>query len=122
MRHGKKVKKLSRLESHRKALMRNLASSLIDYESVKTTIDKAKAVRPFVEKLITKAKKNTVHSKRLVARDIYIREILIKLFDDIALRYHNRNGGYTRIYRLGYRTNDGSEMALIELVPEILEK
>jgi large subunit ribosomal protein L17 len=100
--------------------MRNLALSLFKYESIETTIDKAKALRSFAEKIITKAKKNTLHSKRLVIRDIPERNIVVKLFDDIALRYQNRNGGYTRIYRLGFRTNDGAEMAIIELVPEML--
>jgi large subunit ribosomal protein L17 len=121
MRHKKTIKKLSRRESHRKSLMRNLAKDLFKYEAIQTTLEKAKAVRPFAEKLITKSKKNTVHSKRLVARDIVEREVLIKLFDDIALRYQNRPGGYTRIYRLGKRGNDGAERAIIELVPELLK-
>ena len=122
MRHGKKVNKLSRTSSHRKALMRNLATALFRYESIKTTIMKAKALRPYAEKIITKARKDDVAMRRLIARDIQDPEILTKLFEDLARRYMTRPGGYTRIFRLGFRTNDGSEMAIIELVPELLKK
>ncbi|OHD56748.1 MAG: 50S ribosomal protein L17 [Spirochaetes bacterium GWF1_49_6] len=122
MRHGKKVRKLSRTSSHRKALMQNLASALFNYESIKTTIQKAKALRPYAEKLITKARTDTVAMRRLLARTIKDDELLRKLFGDIALRYKERPGGYTRIFRLGFRSNDGTEMAMIELVPEMLKK
>lgn len=122
MRHGRKVKKLSRTSSHRRALMRNLALALLKYEQITTTVQKAKALRPYVEKLITKARVETVAQKRLVAKHIPERKVLVKLFDDIAKRYENRPGGYTRIYKLGKRSNDGAAMAIIELVPEILEK
>ncbi|MGA2142563.1 MAG: 50S ribosomal protein L17 [Brevinematales bacterium] len=122
MRHGDKISKLSRNTSHRKALLRNLASALFKYENIQTTIDKAKALRPYAEKIITKAKNDTLASKRAVNADIKDRDILKKLFEDLALRYKNRNGGYTRIYRLGKRITDGSEMAIIELVEESLVK
>lgn len=120
MRHGDKVKKLSRTYSHRKALLRNLAISLFKYESIKTTLAKAKALRPFAEKLITKARNDTIASRRLVFSRIRDKKVLKKLFEDIALRYKNRPGGYTRIYKLGKRISDGSEMAIIELVEEKL--
>ncbi len=122
MRHQKTIKKLSRKVGHRKALMNNLAQALFEYESIQTTVIKAKALRPFAEKLITKAKQNTLHAKRLIARYIKKREVLVKLFDDIAKRYEKRPGGYTRIMRLGQRINDGTEMGIIELVEENLKK
>lgn len=122
MRHGDKISKLSRNTSHRKALLRNLASALFKYENIQTTIDKAKALRPYAEKIITKAKSDTLASKRAVNADIKDRDILKKLFEDLAQRYKNRNGGYTRIYKLGKRITDGSEMAIIELVEESLVK
>jgi len=121
MRHGNKVKKLSRTTSHRRALVRNLATSLFKYERIITTVEKAKFIRPFAEKLITKAKTDTVASRRLVFQTIRDEAVLNKLFTDIAKRYQNRPGGYTRIIRLGYRSNDGAERAIIELVEEKLE-
>lgn len=116
MRHGKKIAKLSKSRSMRSALFRNLAQSLFKYESVKTTLTKAKALRPFAEKLITKAKTNSLHNKRLVLKKIYDRTIVVKLFDDIAPRFQNKPGGYLRISKLGFRPADGAEMAVIELV------
>jgi large subunit ribosomal protein L17 len=120
MRHNDKVKRLSRTYSHRKALLKNLAIALFKYESVRTTVEKAKALRPFAEKLITKAKNDTVASRRLVFSKLRDKKIVKKLFEDIAQRYKNRNGGYTRIYRIGTRPGDSSEMAIIELVEELL--
>jgi large subunit ribosomal protein L17 len=122
MKHGDKLKKLSRNRSHRRALFINLSTALLKYENIVTTLQKAKALRPYVEKIITKSKNNTIHSKRLIAEDIKDRAIVTKLFNDIAQRYKNRNGGYTRIYKLGYRKSDGAETAMIELVEEALEK
>ena len=122
MKHGDKVKKLSRNTSHRRALHKNLITALLKYENIKTTIQKAKALRPIVEKIITKAKKDTLQSKRLVNETLKDQKIMKKLFTDIAKRYQNRPGGYTRIYRLGFRANDGAEMAMIELVEENLQK
>ncbi len=122
MRHGNKIKKLSKTSSHRRAILRNLATSLFKYENIQTTVEKAKALRPYAEKIITKAKNNTLPAKRAVNQDIRDKLILNKLFEDLALRYKNRNGGYTRIYKLGKRISDGSEMAMIELVEESLVK
>lgn len=116
MRHGKKIAKLSRTKSARKALFRNLAQSIFKYESVKTTLTKAKAIRPFAEKIITKAKTNDLHHRRQVLAKMYEKSVVTKLFDDIAPRYINRNGGYLRITKLGQRQTDGAEMAIIELV------
>ena len=101
-------------------MLKNLAISLYKYESITTTVEKAKALRPFVEKLITKAKNDTVASRRLVFSRLRDEKIVKKLFEDIAQRYKNRNGGYTRIYKLGHRAGDASEMAIIELVEELL--
>lgn len=116
MRHGKKLAKLSRTRSARSALFRNLTQSLFKYESVKTTLTKAKAIRPYAEKIITKAKTNDLHHRRQIIQKIYDKSIVKKLFDDIAPRYTNRNGGYLRITKLGQRQTDGAEMAIIEFV------
>jgi len=116
MRHGKKIVKLGRTSAHRKALLRNLATNLLKRERMVTTIDKAKAVRPYVEKLITRAKEASVHNKREAAKRIQDRKVLIKLFDEIGPRFKERPGGYTRIMRLGLRPGDAAERAIIEFV------
>ncbi len=116
MRHGKKVAKLSRTKSARKALFRNLAQSIFKYESVTTTLTKAKAIRPYAEKIISKAKTNDLHHRRQVLAKIYDKDIVSKLFDDIAPRFAERQGGYLRITKLGQRKTDGAEMAIIEFV------
>ena len=116
MRHRKKGRQLSRTASHRKAFLRNMATSLFRHERVETTQAKAKELRPFAERLITLAKRGDVHARRLVGRKIADREILGKLFDDIGPRYESRPGGYTRILKTGSRRGDGAEMAFIELV------
>ena len=116
MRHRKKGRQLSRTASHRKAVLRNMATSLFRHERVETTQAKAKELRPFAERLITLAKRGDVHARRLVGRKIVDREILGKLFDDIGPRYESRPGGYTRILKTGSRRGDGAEMAFIELV------
>jgi large subunit ribosomal protein L17 len=97
-------------------MMRNLAESLFVHERIQTTEAKAKALRPYAERLITKAKKGTVHHRRQVLSDIENREVVHKLFADIGPRFAERNGGYTRILKLGQRSGDGAPMALIELV------
>jgi large subunit ribosomal protein L17 len=96
--------------------MANLASDLFLYEKVTTTHAKAKAVRPMAEKLITKARRGDLHSKRIVMKTITNRDAVVKLFDDLAPRYEDRPGGYTRITKLGPRRGDGAEEAIIELV------
>ena len=116
MRHRKKGRQLSRTASHRKAVLRNMVTSLFRHERVETTTAKAKELRPYAERLITLAKRNDLHSRRLAGRKIADREILGKLFDDIAPRFQDRPGGYTRVLKTGSRKGDGAEMALIELV------
>ncbi len=116
MRHRKKGRSLSRTASHRKATLRNLATSLFRHERIETTTAKAKELRPYAERLITLARTDDVHSRRLAARKIADREVLGKLFDDIAPRFLERPGGYTRILKVGHRKGDAAEMALIELV------
>lgn len=102
--------------AHQKLMLRNLAQSLFEHERIKTTEAKAKALRPYAERLITKAKKGSIHHRRQVASDIENRTIVHKLFDDIGPRFADRNGGYTRVLKLGQRNGDGAPMALIELV------
>ena len=116
MRHRKKGRQLSRTRSHRRATLRNLATSLFRHERIETTTAKAKELRPYAERLITLARRGDVHSRRLAATKIQDREVLGKLFDDIAPRYMERPGGYTRVLKLGNRTGDAAEMSLIELV------
>ena len=116
MRHRKKGRQLSRTRSHRKATLRNLATSLFRHERIETTTAKAKELRPYAERLITLARRGDVHARRLAAMKIQDREVLGKLFDDIAPRYSERPGGYTRVLKLGNRKGDAAEMSLIELV------
>jgi large subunit ribosomal protein L17 len=117
MRHQKTRHKLSRDSAHRKALLMNLSREVIDHERIKTTHAKAKAVRPEVEKLITLAKRGDLHARRrAMARLGQDKFVVYKLFEEIAPRYTERPGGYTRILKLGPRPSDATEMALIELV------
>jgi large subunit ribosomal protein L17 len=123
MRHRKKTVKLGRRADHRDALLANLACSLIEHNRIKTTVAKAKALRPYVEKLVTKARVNTVHSRRLVAgklgpNSLRVEKVVTKLFGDIAPANASRPGGYTRIIKLGPRTSDAAPMALIEFVEQ----
>ncbi len=116
MRHGVKGRKLSRSSSHRRALATAQATALLRVGRIETTVAKAKELRPYVESLITTAKGGTLHDRRLVAKDIHDREVLKKLFAEIAPKYASRNGGYTRIMRTGIRRGDSAPTALIELV------
>lgn len=117
MRHQRKTVKLGRKQGHRDALIANLAVSLIEHGRIKTTIAKAKAVRPFVEKLVTKAKTATLHSRRMALADLRHNEgAVAKLFTEIGPLNAERKGGYTRIVKLGQRRSDASEMAVIEWV------
>jgi large subunit ribosomal protein L17 len=102
--------------SHQKLLMANLATDLVMHEKVTTTVAKAKAVRPFAEKLITRARKGDLHARRVVLKTITDKAAVAKLFDELAPRYEGRPGGYTRITKLGPRRGDGAEEAIIELV------
>lgn len=116
MRHRVKGKKLGRTAAHRKATLRALSTALIKHKRIKTTVAKAKALRTFVEPLITKAKKDTVHSRRLIAREIHDKAVVQELFNEVIPKIGDRPGGYTRIVRLGNRVGDAAEMAIIELV------
>ncbi len=116
MRHRVKGKKLGRKAAHRRATLRALSTALIKHKRIKTTVAKAKALRMFVEPLITKAKKDTVHSRRLIAREIHDKAVVQELFNEVIPKIGDRPGGYTRIVRLGNRVGDAAEMALIELV------
>jgi large subunit ribosomal protein L17 len=116
MRHRNKGRQLSRTATHRAATLRNLATSLFRHERIETTTAKAKELRPYAERLITLARRGDVHARRLAGRKIQDRTVLGKLFDDIAPRYSERPGGYTRILKLGNRKGDAAEMSLIELV------
>ncbi len=116
MRHQVKGKKLGRDTSHRIALLRNLVTSLLEKERIRTTLAKAKAARPVAEKMITLGKNDTLHSQRQALRFIYKKSVVKKLFDELGPRFSERPGGYTRIIKLGPRAGDGSDMALLELV------
>jgi large subunit ribosomal protein L17 len=116
MRHRVAGKKLGRSSAHRKALFRNLVTELFRHEQIRTTEAKAKAIRPQAERLITLARRGDLHARRLVARDVQDPEILQKLFDELAERYEDREGGYTRIYKLGPRKGDAAPVVLISLV------
>ena len=116
MRHGISQRKLSRKSGHRKALFRNMAAALIKHEQIQTTLPKAKELRPYVEKLITLAKRGGLSNRRLAQSRLLDETQLKKLFDVLAERYSDRDGGYTRIIKAGYRASDASQMAIIELV------
>jgi len=116
MRHGKKVNHLGRTNSHRKAMMSNMANSLILHKRITTTLAKAKALRGYVEPIITKAKEDTTHSRRTVFSYLQNKETVTILFREIAEKVANRPGGYTRIIKMENRLGDNAEMALIELV------
>ena len=116
MRHRKRGRQLSRTAAHRRATLRNLATSLFEHERIETTVAKAKELRPYVERLITLARRGDLHARRLVARRIQDRVVVAKLFDDIGPGFRERPGGYTRVLKLGHRRGDAAEMALIELV------
>jgi large subunit ribosomal protein L17 len=116
MRHGDKVKNLSRTKAHREALLSNLACQLIEHKRIVTTVAKAKALRVYVEPLITKGKTNTTHQRRVVFSYLQDKEAIKELFGNIAEKIGGRPGGYTRIIKLGARPGDNAETAMIELV------
>mgnify|MGYP001473654951 FL=1 len=116
MRHGKKVNHLSRKKGHRRNLLSNMACSLIEHKSINTTLAKAKALRVYVEPLLTKSKTDSTHSRRTVFSYLQDKDVVTELFRDVAPKIATRNGGYTRIIRTGYRLGDNAEMCLIELV------
>lgn len=116
MRHRVKGKKLGRTKAHKLATMRALALAIIEHKEIKTTVAKAKEARRYIERLITYAKKDSVHARRLAYQFLNRHQAVKKLFDEIAPVYEGRNGGYTRVIRIGLREGDGAEMALLQLV------
>ena len=116
MRHRKAGRSLRRTSEQKLALIRNLATSLLDKGAIETTEAKAKELRPFVEKLITKARDGTLHARRLAGKHVTKREVSDKLFQELGPRFAKRPGGYTRILKTGHRKGDGAEMARIELI------
>jgi large subunit ribosomal protein L17 len=118
MRHRAKHRQLSRTAEHRRALLKNLATSLFRHERVVTTEAKAKELRPYAERLITLARRGDLHARRMVERRIQDREVQQKLFTELGKRFAARPGGYTRVIKLGHRPGDGADVARIELLSE----
>lgn len=116
MRHGKKVNHLSRQTGHRKAMLANMACSLIEHKRINTTVAKAKALKQFVEPLVTKSKEDTTHNRRIVFAYLRNKYAVTELFREVAAKVGDRPGGYTRIIKLGNRLGDNADMAMIELV------
>ena len=116
MRHGKKVNHLGRKTAHRKSMLANMACSLIEHKRINTTVAKAKALKQFVEPMITKSKEDTTHNRRIVMARLRQKDAVTELFRDVAVKVGDRPGGYTRIIKLGNRLGDNADMAMIELV------
>ncbi|MCK8521693.1 50S ribosomal protein L17 [Aquimarina sp. D1M17] len=116
MRHGKKVNHLGRKTAHRKSMLANMACSLIEHKRINTTVAKAKALKQFVEPLVTKSKEDTTHNRRIVFSKLRNKYAVTELFRDVAPKVGDRPGGYTRIIKLGNRLGDNADMAMIELV------
>jgi large subunit ribosomal protein L17 len=116
MRHGVRLKKLGRTSSHRLALLRSLSTSLFRHERIRTTVPKARELRPFAERLITLARRDDLHARRQVIRQIADKDVVKKLFSTLGPRFATRPGGYTRTMKIGPRQGDGAEMAFVELV------
>ena len=116
MRHGVRLRKLGRTSGHRRALLRNLSTSLFRHERITTTLPKAKELRPFAERLITLARRDELHARRQVLRHVSDKEVVKKLFDTLGPRFASRPGGYTRTLKLGPRLGDGAELAIVELI------
>ncbi|MFH1005464.1 MAG: 50S ribosomal protein L17 [Bacteroidota bacterium] len=116
MRHRKKINHLSRTNSHRYALLSNMAASLILHKRINTTVQKAKSLRKFVEPILTRSKNDTTHSRRMVFRQLQNNKVVATLFRDVAPKIAERHGGYTRILKTGFRLGDNAEMCLMELV------
>ena len=116
MRHGNNNRKLNRTHEHRKAMFSNMACSLIEHEQIETTLPKAKELKKFIDKYITMGKKGTLHARRLATSKLKQNSAVTKLFDTLAPRYKERNGGYTRVIRAGFRYGDAAPLAVIEFV------
>ena len=121
MRHGMSGRKFNRTKSHRRALLANLANALIKHEQITTTLPKAKDLRPYTERLITLGKRGTLHARRQAAAILRDDKMVAKLFSALAERYKDRNGGYTRVIKAGFRHGDAAPMGLIELVDRDVE-
>jgi large subunit ribosomal protein L17 len=121
MRHGKVHRKLNRKSEHRRAMFANMAAALIKHEQIVTTLPKAKDLRPIVEKLVTLGKRGDLHARRQAVSDLRDRAMVKKLFDVLGPRYKERNGGYTRVLKAGYRYGDSAPVAVIEFVDRDLE-
>ena len=122
MRHNRSGYKLKRNVASRRALFKGMVTSIIEHERIVTTVPKAKAVKPLVDKMITLAKRDTLHARRQAAAFLETPDAVKKLFDKLGTRFGQRNGGYTRVVRLGWRKGDGAEQAMIELVGSELVK
>lgn len=116
MRHGKKINHLGRKTAHRKSMLANMACSLIEHKRINTTVAKAKALKQFVEPMITKSKEDTTHNRRIVMSRLRQKDAVTELFREVAVKVGDRPGGYTRIIKLGNRLGDNADMAMIELV------
>ena len=116
MRHGMVNKKLNRTSEHRKALLKNMLNSLIKYEQIKTTLPKAKELKPQIDKVITIGKKNILENKKKLFSKLQDKKSVLKVFDELSKRYSKRKGGYSRVLKAGFRTGDDAPMAVIELV------
>ncbi|MDP5044969.1 MAG: 50S ribosomal protein L17 [Leeuwenhoekiella sp.] len=116
MRHGKKINHLGRQTAHRKSMLANMACSLIEHKRINTTVAKAKALKQFVEPIVTKSKVDTTHNRRIVMSKLRQKDAVAELFRDVAVKVGDRPGGYTRIIKLGNRLGDNADMAMIELV------
>ena len=116
MRHGNGLRKLNRTSAHRQAMLRNMAVSLLRHEAIKTTLPKAKELRRVVEPIITLCKKPSLANRRLAFDRLRDREVVVKVFDELGARYANRNGGYLRILKMGFRVGDNAPMAYVELL------
>ena len=116
MRHGKKTNHLGRKTAHRKSMLANMACSLIEHKRINTTVAKAKALKQFVEPLVTKSKEDTTHNRRIVMSRLRQKDAVVELFREVAPKVGDRPGGYTRIIKLGNRLGDNADMAMIELV------
>jgi len=122
MRHGKRVPKLGRTAAHRKAMLRNMVTDLFRHEKIETTLPKAKALRPLAEKMITLGKRGDLHARRQALAVVRDKGVVHKLFTELADRYKDRQGGYVRILKLGFRRGDNAPLALVEMVDAPLEE
>jgi large subunit ribosomal protein L17 len=119
MRHGKSGKKLGRTSSHRKAMLRNMVTSLFKYEKIQTTDSKAKELRKVADKMVTLGKRGDLHARRQAASYVRDSDVVVKLFSDLSERFRERNGGYTRTVKTGYRVGDNAPMSIVELIGEV---